>query len=175
MGRAPAKSPLAVRARPSPAARRLLRRLPWPGSRPIWCPASPALERAPLLADQGLVAALESRGRKSPVPVAIDPDGARRYPQQVEAAVYFCCLEAMQNVAKYAQAATIHIHLADEKGWLTFSVADDGHGYDPTTTATGSGIQNMTDRLSALGGSLNVRSAPGVGTTVTGRIPVAAG
>src|SRR2546430_4599949 len=60
----------------------------------------------PLLADQGLVAALESRVRKSPVPVAIDPDGARRYPQQMEAAVYFCCLEALQNVAKYAQAST---------------------------------------------------------------------
>jgi signal transduction histidine kinase len=128
----------------------------------------------PLLADQGLVAALESRARKSPVPVAIDPGGAGRYPQQVEAAVYFCCLEALQNVAKYAQASTVHIHLADEGGWLTFSVADDGHGYDPTTTATGSGTQNMTDRLSALGGSLNVRSAPGSGTTVTGRIPIAA-
>jgi preprotein translocase subunit SecD len=72
-------------------------------------------------------------------------------------------------------AATVHIHLADEGRWLTFSVADDGHGYDPTTTATGSGTQNMTDRLSALGGSLNVRSTPGSGTTVTGRIPIAAG
>jgi signal transduction histidine kinase len=76
-------------------------------------------------------------------------------------------------VAKYAQASTVHIHLADEGGWLTFFVADDGHGYD--STAIGSGIQNMTDRLSALGGSLNVRSAPGSGTTVTGRIPIAAG
>jgi signal transduction histidine kinase len=115
----------------------------------------------PLLADLGLVAALESRARKSPVPVAIDADGAGRYAQQVEAAVYFCCLEAMQNVAKYAGASTVHIHLADEAGWLTFSVADDGHGYDSSTTATGSGIQNMADRLSALGGTLNVRSVPG--------------
>ena len=127
----------------------------------------------PLLADLGLVAALESRARKSPVAVAIDADGAGRYPQQVEAAVYFCCLEALQNVAKYAQATTVHIHLADEGGWLTFTVADDGHGYDSSTTAMGSGIQNMADRLSALGGSLNVRSTPGAGTTVAGRIPVA--
>jgi signal transduction histidine kinase len=126
----------------------------------------------PLLADLGLVAALESRARKSPVPVAIDADGAGRYAQQVEAAVYFCCLEAMQNVAKYAGASTVHIHLANEEGWLTFSVADDGHGYDSSTTAMGSGIQNMADRLSALGGSLNVRSVPGGGTTVAGRIPV---
>jgi signal transduction histidine kinase len=127
----------------------------------------------PLLADLGLVAALESRARKSPVAVAIDADGAGRYTQEVEAAVYFCCLEALQNVAKYAGASTVHIHLADEGEWLTFSVADDGHGYDSSTTAIGSGIQNMADRLSALGGSLNVRSMPGAGTTVAGRIPVA--
>jgi len=127
----------------------------------------------PLLADQGLVAALESRGQKSPVPVAIDADGTGRYPQQVEAAVYFCCLEALQNVAKYAAASTVHIHLADEGGWLTFSVADDGHGYNSATTAIGSGIQNMTDRLSALGGTLNVHSVPGSGTTVAGRISIA--
>src|SRR2546429_8607963 len=82
----------------------------------------------PLLADLGLVAALESRARKSPVPVAIDADGVGRYAQDVEAAVYFCCLEALQNVAKYAEASTVHIHLADEGGWLIFSVADDGHG-----------------------------------------------
>jgi signal transduction histidine kinase len=128
----------------------------------------------PLLADLGLLAALESRVRKSPVPVAIDADGAGRYAQEVEAAVYFCCLEALQNVAKYAAASTVHIHLADEMGWLIFSVADDGHGYDSTTTAMGSGIQNMADRLSALGGSLDVRSVPGGGTTVTGRIPIPA-
>ena len=90
----------------------------------------------------------------------------------MEAAVYFCCLEALQNVAKYAAASTVHIHLADEGGWLS-SVADDWHGYDSSTTAMGSGIQNMADRLSALGGTLNVRSVPGGGTTVAGRIPVA--
>jgi signal transduction histidine kinase len=127
----------------------------------------------PLLADQGLVAALESRARKSPLPVEIDAGGARRYAQEVEAAVYFCCLEAMQNVAKYAGASTVHIRLADEERWLIFSVTDDGHGYDSSTTAMGSGIQNMADRMSALGGSLNVLSAPGTGTTVAGRVPVA--
>jgi signal transduction histidine kinase len=108
------------------------------------------------------------------VPVAIDAGSAGRYTQQVEAAVYFCCLEALQNVTKYAAASTVHIHLAGEEGWLTFSVADDGHGYDSSTTAMGSGIQNMADRLSALGGTLNVHSAPGAGTTVAGRIPIAA-
>jgi signal transduction histidine kinase len=127
----------------------------------------------PLLADHGLVAALESGARRSPLPVAIDADGVGRYAQEVEAVVYFCCLEALQNVAKYTGASTVHIHLADEGGWLTFSVADDGHGYDSSTTAMGSGIQNMADRLSALRGSLNVRSVPGAGTTVAGRIPVA--
>jgi signal transduction histidine kinase len=126
----------------------------------------------PLLADQGLVAALESRGRKSPVPVTIDADGVGRYAQELEGAVYFCCLEAMQNVSKYAAASTVRIRLADEGGWLAFAVADDGQGYDSTRTLMGSGTQNMADRVSALGGSLDVRSAPGSGTTVAGRIPI---
>ena len=64
------------------------------------------------------------------------------------------------------------VHLAVEEGWLIFSVMDDGQGYDSSTTPMGSGIQNMADRLSALGGSLNVRSVPGTGTNVAGRIPV---
>ncbi|TMK76213.1 MAG: hypothetical protein E6G47_13895 [Actinobacteria bacterium] len=126
----------------------------------------------PLLADQGLPAALSAQARKSLLPVTVESDGIGRYSQQAEAAVYFCCLEAMQNVAKYAGASTVHIHLAVEEGWLIFSVMDDGQGYDSSTTPMGSGIQNMADRLSALGGSLNVRSVPGTGTNVAGRIPV---
>jgi signal transduction histidine kinase len=126
----------------------------------------------PLLADQGLPAALSAQARKSLLPVTVESDGIVRYSQQAEAAVYFCCLEAMQNVAKYAGASTVHIRLAVEEGWLIFSVVDDGQGYDSSITPMGSGIQNMADRLSALGGSLNVRSVPGTGTTVVGRIPV---
>jgi signal transduction histidine kinase len=127
----------------------------------------------PLLADKGLPDAIASQARKSPVPVDIDADNMGRYPQEVEAAVYFCSLEALQNVAKYAHASRASIKLTQINGSLTFEVADDGDGFDPTTTGYGTGLQGMTDRLDALGGSLEVRSAPGEGTAVTGRVPFA--
>jgi signal transduction histidine kinase len=128
----------------------------------------------PLLADQGLAAALESQARKATVPVTLEPDGIGRYPQEAEAAAYFCVLEALQNVAKYAEATAVTVRLGQEDGELVFEVADDGRGFDPATTSQGSGLQNMRDRLEALGGSVEVVSEPGRGTTVTGRIPVAA-
>jgi signal transduction histidine kinase len=126
----------------------------------------------PLLADQGLAAALESQARKSPVPVEVEPNGVGRYPQEAEAAAYFCVLEALQNIAKYANATRAVVGLSEDDGRLTFSVSDDGQGFDAETQARGSGLQNMADRLEALGGTLEIRSAPGQGTTVTGRIPV---
>jgi len=126
----------------------------------------------PLLADQGLLAALQSQARKAPVPVTVDASPIGRYPQEAEAAVYFCCLEALQNVAKYAEASLARVKLGVEDGELTFEVSDDGRGFDSATTPLGSGMQNMADRLAALGGSIDVRSNPGAGTTVRGRIPV---
>jgi signal transduction histidine kinase len=126
----------------------------------------------PLLADKGLSAALESQARKVAVPVSVTPDGVGRYPQEIEAGVYFCVLEALQNVAKYAEAGRVTVRLAHENGELVFEVADDGRGFDVATTPRGSGLQNMADRLEALGGTVEVASIPGQGTTVTGRIPV---
>jgi len=126
----------------------------------------------PLLADKGLAAALESQARKAPVQTGVEADGVARYPQEAEAAVYFCCLEALQNVAKYADASRVTVSLSGRNGELTFSVADDGRGFDAETTPLGSGMQNMADRLAALGGSIEVRSRPGEGTTVAGRLPV---
>jgi len=126
----------------------------------------------PLLADKGLGAALESQARKSPVPVSVEIDGIGRYAQEAEAAVYFSCLEALQNVAKYAGAAAATVRLAQTDGLLTFEVEDDGRGFDPTTASAGSGLQGIADRLAALGGELTVRSAPGEGTTVAARLPV---
>jgi signal transduction histidine kinase len=129
----------------------------------------------PLLADHGLAAALEAQARKSPVPAEVEPDGIGRYPAEAEAAAYFCVLEAMQNVAKYADAGRAVVRLVEEDGSLVFSVTDDGRGFDSATTPRGSGLQNMADRLDALGGSIDIDSAPGRGTTVTGRIPIRAG
>jgi signal transduction histidine kinase len=126
----------------------------------------------PLLADQGLAAALASQARKAAIPVEVDADGVGRYPQEAEAAVYFCCLEALQNVAKYAQATRAHVRLSAHDGELTFEVTDDGQGFDAARTPLGSGMQNMADRLAALDGSLEVRSRPGEGATVMGRLPV---
>ncbi len=127
----------------------------------------------PLLADQGLAAALGAQARKSAVPVAVEADGVGRYPQEVEAAVYFCALEALQNIAKYASASSATLRLSASNGDLRFEVVDDGTGFDPATTSLGSGLLGMADRLDAVGGSLSVRSVPGAGTTVVGSVPAA--
>jgi signal transduction histidine kinase len=124
----------------------------------------------PLLADKGLPSALEAQARKSPLSVRIDPDGVGRYEQDVESAVYFCCLEALNNVAKYARASSVTIRLSHDDGELRFEVVDDGRGFDPGSTGYGTGLQGMADRLDAIGGHLQVRSAPGTGTVVIGRI-----
>jgi signal transduction histidine kinase len=128
----------------------------------------------PLLADRGLAAALEAQGRKGAIPVEVSADGTGRYPQEVEAAAYFCCLEAMQNVAKYAEASLIRVRLRSENGVLVFSVEDDGRGFDRSLMKAGSGLRNMGDRIDALGGTLEITSSPGEGTSVTGRIPAQA-
>jgi len=128
----------------------------------------------PLLADQGLVAALASQARKSAIPVSVEADGIGRFGEDAEAAVYFCTLEALQNVAKYAQASGATVHLRSEHGDLAFDITDDGIGFDPAARGYGTGMQGMADRLAALGGELTVRSSPGAGTTVKGRVPVRA-
>jgi signal transduction histidine kinase len=125
----------------------------------------------PLLADDGLGPALESQARKAPVPVTLETDGIGRYPLETEGAVYFSALEALQNVAKYAQATTTTIRLTQDGGVLSFEVTDDGVGFDPDAAERGTGLQGIADRLDALGGELTVRSAPGDGTTVAGTIP----
>jgi signal transduction histidine kinase len=125
----------------------------------------------PLLADQGLGVALEAQARKSSLATTVDQDGVGRHPQQVEAAVYFCALEALQNASAHGRATRAAVRLHEDGGEIRFEVQDDGRGFDPAATS-GSGLQAMADRLDALGGSLTVRSAPGAGTTVIGRVPV---
>jgi signal transduction histidine kinase len=126
----------------------------------------------PLLADQGLEAAIGAQARKAVVPTAVEASGVGRYGHEVEAAVYFSVLEAMNNVAKYAHAKTTTISLAQRNGSLEFHVVDDGRGFDPATTERGTGLQGISDRVDAIGGEVRVESAPGAGTTVSGSVPV---
>jgi signal transduction histidine kinase len=128
----------------------------------------------PLLADLGLAAALGAQASKSALPVAVEAGGIGRFGQDTEAAVYFCCLEALQNTAKYAHATQARICLQAQNQTLRFTVSDDGTGYDTRHTPMGSGQRNMADRLAALGGRLEVRSAPSHGTTITAQLPVPA-
>jgi signal transduction histidine kinase len=123
------------------------------------------------LAEHGLGVALEQAARNSPVQVAVDARGLPRTDPDTEAAVYFCCLEAMQNAAKHARASRVDLRLACRDGALTFAVTDDGRGFLVAASPPGAGTHNMRDRLEALGGALLVRSAPGAGTTVSGELP----
>ena len=135
----------------------------------------------PVLMDRGLVAALESAAARAPLPVQIVADGdVGRFPQEVEAAIYFCCLEALQNAGKHAgEGAVARVTIgrdlgADGRDVVTFSVVDDGAGFDLAGLAgrRGHGFVNMSDRLGAIGGTVDVDSAPGRGTRVSGTVPV---
>ena len=126
-----------------------------------------------VLSDGGLIPALQSQARKSTMPVEVVADQIGRYSQDVEAAVYFCCLEALQNAAKYAEAERVIVRIGDLGGEIRFAVEDDGVGFDPGAVEAGSGTTNMQDRLAAIGGGIEVRSRPGMGTTISGWVPVA--
>ncbi len=127
-----------------------------------------------LLADLGLAVALEAQTGKAPIPVTVHENGIGRYQRDAEAAVYFCILEALQNVAKHAGASRAAVRLDTAEGELEFSVTDEGAGFDAGSAGNGTGLQGMADRLAAFGGGLEIRSEPGHGTTVTGRLPVRA-
>ena len=126
----------------------------------------------PLLADRGLAVALEAQARRATVPVEVIADAVGRYPQEVEAAVYFCVLEALQNIQKYAEAGRATVRLSERGGIAIFEIEDDGQGFDPATARRGAGMTNMADRLDAVGGGLEVDSKPGAGVRLRGTIPV---
>jgi signal transduction histidine kinase len=126
-----------------------------------------------LLADHGLVTALRAQVTRSAVPVVLEAGEVGRYPPDAESAVYFCALEALQNVAKHARASRAVVRLAGNGAGLEFSISDDGTGLPASGLRPGSGLQGMADRLAAHGGALDVRSEPGQGTTISGRLPVA--
>jgi len=126
----------------------------------------------PLLADQGLAAALAAAARRSPQRVEVAAEGLTRHPPEAEATAYFCVLEALQNAGKYAgPEATVTVEVGDQEQGLVFVVSDDGSGFDVRQHGRGAGFTNMLDRLGALGGTLRVESAPGRGTRITGVVP----
>jgi signal transduction histidine kinase len=125
----------------------------------------------PLLRQRGLGDALRNAAGRAALPTEVDVALPGRYAADVEAAVYFCCLEAMQNAGKHAGAgARMVVTVAAEDGTLRFSVRDDGVGFGGEE-AHGAGFVNMADRLGAIGGTIAVVSAPGQGTTVSGTLP----
>ncbi len=125
----------------------------------------------PLLADRGLADAIEAQARRSPFSVAVDSDGIGRYPREIESAIYFCSLEALNNVAKYAGATSVLVRLWHHEDQVAFEVRDDGRGFDAAATSYGTGLQGMVDRMDAIGGTIDVTSEPGAGTSIVGRAP----
>jgi signal transduction histidine kinase len=126
----------------------------------------------PLLADNGLGDALRAAASRSPLKVLVTIADVDRYPAEMEAAIYFSCLEALQNAAKHAPDATVQLRLWCESGGLLFSVTDDGPGFDPAVARRGHGFVNMADRLGAIGGTVRWDSRPGHGAAVSGSVPL---
>jgi signal transduction histidine kinase len=124
-----------------------------------------------LLAERGLSEALRAAGRSAPVPTMVDASAIGRYSPEIEATVYFACVEALQNAAKHAHEASGVMISVSQNERLRFEVRDDGEGFDARRADYGAGLTNLRDRLDAVGGTLDVRSAPGKGTTISGAIP----
>jgi signal transduction histidine kinase len=130
----------------------------------------------PVLSDLGLFAALKHVRVPANARLSVSERGLRRHPADLESAVYYCCLEAIQNATKHSDGAVnIHVSLRQDADELSFEVSDDGPGFEPVAVTAGTGLQNMRDRLGGLSGRLSIVSSPGDGTTVTGSIPLRPG
>lgn len=128
----------------------------------------------PLLSSAGLGQAMSAACRRAPLPASVESDGVGRHSPEIEAAVYFCCLEALQNAAKYAgPEASARVRIWEEAGGLLFDVSDDGPGFAAGRNGEGAGLTNMRDRLGAVGGTLRVESDDH-GTRIHGVVPVSA-
>jgi signal transduction histidine kinase len=125
----------------------------------------------PLLEAEGLESAITAQVRRASIPVTVAFDGVGRYPQEIEATVYFCVLEAIRNTTRHASATRTTVSLRQSNGMLQFEVSDDGIGFDPDDTEEGSGLVTMTDRLDALAGGLTIDAQSGNGTTLAGTVP----
>jgi signal transduction histidine kinase len=126
----------------------------------------------PLLVDSGLPEALRAVATRSPLDVELVTDGIARYGGDVEAAIYFCCLEALQNAGKHAPESHVRMRVWEESGGLLFEVRDDGPGFDVRRAQRGHGYTNMADRLGAIGGAVRWESELGKGTTIRGSVPL---
>ena len=125
----------------------------------------------PLLAERGLAEALRAAGRNAPIATRVDAGAIGRHNPEIEATVYFACMEALQNAAKHADGASGVTITLSENPALSFEVHDDGHGFTETNVVNGNGLTNLRDRMAAIGGEVEVRSVPGEGTTVIGVVP----
>jgi signal transduction histidine kinase len=126
----------------------------------------------PILADHGLAVAIADRAKSAGVPVIVSADGVGRLPEAVEVAAYYCCSEALQNTTKYAHASGVSVSLRVAAGALILRIVDDGAGFDVGSVPRGVGMRSMSERATAVGGTLDVRSSPAAGTTITATIPV---
>jgi signal transduction histidine kinase len=126
----------------------------------------------PLLEAEGLPVALRDRARRAPIAVSVSTQALSRYSPDIEAAVYFCVLEALQNAIKHAEADHVDVTLSQEGSQLLLKVTDDGRGFDTRTLRSSRGLNNMSDRIEALGGSLTVQSSAGDGTSIIGLVGV---
>jgi signal transduction histidine kinase len=129
-------------------------------------------ETPAVLIQDGVAVALAQVAARAPLPIAIHADGFGRQREPVETAIYFCCLEGVQNAAKHAgSGASVAIRLGERDGDVTFTVSDDGAGFDPTAVQRGAGLTNIAHRVAAAGGTLELEARPGAGTRITGTLP----
>jgi signal transduction histidine kinase len=127
-----------------------------------------------VLSDSGLVEAIRARVGQLPLGVRIEAEAAMRetrYPQDVEGAAYFVICEALANALKHSSAHHATVRLSVDKGTLSLEVRDDGDGFDASRTAM-TGLRGLKDRVEALGGTIRVESALGVGTRVSADLPI---
>jgi signal transduction histidine kinase len=128
-----------------------------------------------VLRDFGLSYALAPVAQELPLQIDTHADTRKRFAPEVETAVYFCCVEALQNAAKHCGPATrVALRISDRSSGLVFAIEDDGPGFDPALLTTASGLTGMRDRIEAVGGELTITTSPGTGTAIRGRVDAAA-
>ena len=125
-----------------------------------------------VLRERGLADALRSATMTAPIKIYVIDEGIGRCPPAIEAAIYFCSLEAIQNAIKHAGPhARVTVSLARRPGKIEFAIGDDGIGMKTAAPADGFGVLSMKDRIGAVGGELEIVTSPGGGTRIRGLVP----